>query len=62
MSTIESRVREIACEVGLDPDDAMRMDFVEFARTVSIRRALRDSQRIALSTMARRRSTPARAL
>ena len=46
-------LRTIALSVGLDPDQALQMDFADFARAVAMRRNTREAQRIAFATMAR---------
>lgn len=51
------RLRTIAKEVGLNADDFE--DFKEFCRAVSARRAARDSQKIALAVVSRRKAAAA---
>lgn len=55
---IIERMREIAREVGLDLDSAMAMDFRDFCRHVAMVRSVRESEKIALATIARRTVRP----
>jgi hypothetical protein len=52
--SLEHRIRALAESVGLAPDVATNMTFLEFSRAVAMRRAVRDSQRIALAVAGRR--------
>jgi hypothetical protein len=49
-------LKTIALSVGIDPAEALKMDFREFAVRVGARRAAREGQRIAMAVVARRRA------
>jgi hypothetical protein len=54
-----SILRLIAQRHGIDPDAALGMTLLDFARAVNVRQQLRDSERIAVAAMVRARAVTA---
>ena len=52
-ATVEERLRAIAIEVGIDPDQAMQGTFTDLARAASVIRSARESERQMKAVQAR---------